>query len=252
MVWAILAQRSAGQRGADMRTAMILAAGEGKRMGALTRTVPKPLLEVANKPLIEHAIASFTSSANKQPAFNKVVINGLYLADQTGKWADGWNKANNLPPVSFIKEPYHLDSGGGVKNALPRLGEEFFVANGDSFFVPSPVAEMEKAWQPHKMDGLVLLCQPERAFGYKEAGDFTLNPNGTVTLSKGKGLAFCGIQILKAQLFKGIGDEVFSLRKIYQQSKRLYGVVYEADWFHVGDASSLAQANERLQAHKRL
>jgi len=232
-----------------INTAMILAAGLGKRMLPLTNTTPKPLLEVAGKPLIEWALMPFEGLGN---SFGNVVVNGFHLASQV----EGWSKSRN---ITFIKESTHLETGGGVKNAILNLpmGAEFFVANSDSFFPnqPSPIEAMIQAWDGSKMDALLLLHHPSRkTIGYYQSGDYILHQDGTLTRAKNEpnALAFCGIQILRAAPFENMpADTSFSLNEIYQRAEkhsRLYGLVYEGDWFHIGDTSALNEADSILRA----
>ena len=154
--------------------AMILAAGLGLRMRPLTDHKPKPLIEVAGKPLIDYGMDRL-----REAEVQRAVVNGHYLADQIL----AWSKQQTSPEIIFSDERAEiLDTGGGIAKALPLLGEQpFFVLNSDSFWVDGKVPSLSRlrnAWDGATMDCLLLLCHVDRTIGYDGRGDFLLGRDG--------------------------------------------------------------------------
>ena len=149
-------------------TAMVLAAGYGQRMRPLTLTRPKPLVEVAGKPLIDYGMAHLRAAG-----VARAVVNVHYLPEQIEAWA-----AHQKNPAVTISDERGeiLDTGGGIARALPLLGEEpFFVLNSDSFWVDEGEPALDRlraAWDDARMDCLLLLSPLDRTVGYDGKGDF--------------------------------------------------------------------------------
>ncbi len=220
---------------------MILAAGFGTRMGTLTAERPKPLIEVAGRALIDHALDQ-ARGAGAAP----IVVNGHYRAAQM---AVHLAEAHD---VTFLEEtPKILDSGGGVKNALPHLGAgPFFTLNSDAVWRGgNPLREFLGAWEPEVMDGLMLLVPQDRAVGRKGGGDFAQSADGRLTPDKA-GLVWTGAQILKPELFADTPDGPFSMWEIWRgvmACGRLFGAVYSGMWADVGHPEGIALAEAMVE-----
>jgi MurNAc alpha-1-phosphate uridylyltransferase len=231
---------------AKIANAFILAAGLGTRMRPLTDNRPKPLIEVAGRKLIDHAVDALVA-AN----IGKAVVNAHYLADQIVAWAKSVSKVE----ISISDERGKLlDTGGGIKHALPLLGEEaFFVLNSDAFWIesdPPALVRLREAWNESVMDCLLLLCPPAMARGYDGAGDFHLDDAGRLTRRSNSALAsyvYIGAYIVHARVFAGLAEEKFSMNTIWDTmiaQGRLFGLEHHGLWLHVGtpDAIALAEA----------
>ncbi|MEP7173619.1 MAG: nucleotidyltransferase family protein [Aestuariivirga sp.] len=224
--------------------AMILAAGFGLRMRPLTNDRPKPLIEVAGKPLIDYGFDRLRESG-----VQKVVVNGHYKAEQILQWS--WQQA--APEVLFSDEQTEiLDTGGGIAKALPLLGPQpFFVINSDSFWTDGRVPALSRlraAWDDTTMDCLLLLCHVDRTIGYDGRGDFRLERDGRLTRQQGSGaLAYIGAYLVHPRLFAGVAVEKFSMNVLWDKAiseGRMHGMAHSGKWFHVGtpDAIGLAEA----------
>ena len=219
--------------------AMIFAAGFGTRMGALTRTRPKPLIEVAGKPLLDHALALVSDQG-----VPRVVVNAHYKAAQIESHLAG------RPIRVCVEEPEILDTGGGLKAALPHLAEDrVFTLNSDAIWQgENPLCLLDRRWR-EGMEAL-LLCVPRRnAVGYTRDGDFALREDGR--LVPGTDLVYTGAQILCTERVARHPGTVFSLREIWEAlaaENRLHGVVYPGKWCDVGHPEGLDLAEEMLRA----
>ena len=226
--------------------AMILAAGLGARMRPLTDTVPKPLIEINGRPLIDHALDRFKSAG-----IVEVVINVHHLADKI----EAHLKARKKPKIILSPEPERLETGGGVAKALPVLGKQpFYVVNSDAFWLNGPLdtlGRMAAMWDEARMDGLLLLHSTVDAYGYRGVGDFWADEEGLLARrpeSEVSPWLFTGIQILHPRLFDDAPKGAFSLNVLYDRAikaKRLYGIVHDGEWFHVGTRAGL-EAAERF------
>jgi MurNAc alpha-1-phosphate uridylyltransferase len=229
--------------------AMILAAGFGERMLPLTQKTPKPLIKVEGKPLLDYCFAWLNDYGIK-----KIIINTYYLADQIIAYIN--TKTQNNVYISHEKQK--LETGGGIKNALPLIGTDpFFVINADSIWRgTSPLACLKAVWDPHIMDCLILLIPIENALAYTQAGDFFLDSKGLV-LGKGKNtqapFVYTGVQIVKPELFALIDQENFSLTILLKnliEKKMLFGTIYNGGWIDVGTPAKITEA-ERLVSNDR-
>ena len=216
---------------------MIFAAGRGTRMGALTADRPKPLIEVAGKPLIDHALdlAFFAG-------LETVVANLHYLPDSL--------KTHLVQKgVAISLETTLLETGGGLRQALPLLGSDpVFTLNADAVWTgPNPLTTLAAAWEPDRMDALLLLVAPDRATGHLGRGDFAREDDGR--LARGPGLVYTGAQILRTDALHEIEDEVFSLNLLWDKiaaSGRLYGAIHPGGWADVGHPDGIAGAEALL------
>lgn len=223
------------------RAAMVLAAGFGTRMGALTRDRPKPLIEVAGRPLIAHAIAAAGTG-------DPIVVNGHYRADALRDHLD-----RHHPGVRFsLEQPRILDSGGAVKQALPLLGRDpILTLNADAVWRgPVPHEVLDAAWRPERMAALLLLVPRDRATGRIGGGDFAMTPDHRLSWDRGTtSWVYTGAQILDTRAIAARPDRVFSLRDIWQHAMgegRLYGCVYPGAWADVGHPEGIVEAEAML------
>jgi len=216
------------------RRAMILAAGLGLRMRPLTNNLPKPLIPVAGKTMLQRAFDHL-----HEVGISKIVVNTHYLAELIEKAV--------LEGTLISHEDVLLETGGGIKKALPLLGEEaFFTLNGDSIWTGSEsLREMDLQWDDGKMDALLLLVPREKAHGYEGKGDFFLSPEGSLSR---RGDAFeapyvyGGIQLAHPRLFHNSPEGAFSLNVLWDkalQKGRLFGYVHQGEWFHIGTPEEL-------------
>ncbi len=227
--------------------AIILAAGLGKRMRPLTDKIPKPMLELCGQPLINHILDRLEDSE-----VSSVVVNTFYMAEVIANFLT----SRPSPYTKVIRESILLDTGGGVKNALSLLGNSaFFAINSDSFWLNGPsdtLTRMKQIWNEDKMDGLLLLHSTVNAYGYSGRGDFKIRPTGQLirrTEQEVCPFTFTGIQILHSRLFKIENDGAFSLNIVYDhaiKNGRLYGIVHDGEWFHIGTPKGLFDAEKYL------
>ena len=225
----------------NISTIMILAAGLGKRMKVYTNKVPKPLIKIGNETLIEKMIKKLEIKG-----FKKVVINIFYLKNKIKKELSNKFKVK----IYYSEEKILLNTGGGIKNAIKILkAKEFFVINSDIIWeekTNSPFDQLNKFWDKDKMDALLLLY-PKK----KETGDYNINKSNRIITDKNNfKYIFTGIQILKSKVFLKKKEKIFPLFSIYEQlieKKRLFGLVYDGKWFHIGTLESLKEYRKMLK-----
>lgn len=213
---------------------MIFAAGMGKRMAPLTLTRPKPLIEVAGRTLLDHALVY-------SKGFGRVVVNTHYLADQIA--------AHLGSDIAIIHEPELLETGGGLKNALPLLGADpVATLNSDAVWTGGdPMTEMLDAWDPNRMEALLLLIPLERAYGHV-GGDFSLDEAGRI--SRGGALIYSGLQITRTERLADWPERVFSMNAVWDGMIRdgtLFGWVFSGAWCDVGRPEGIAEAEAMLR-----
>lgn len=219
---------------------MLFAAGFGTRMGALTQTTPKPLLKVDGKPLIDHSLDLAMACG-----FDTTVANLHYLPEALDRHLAARG-------VQTLKEtPDILETGGGLRNALPLLGDGPVVtSNTDAVWHgPNPFELLLNAWEPDTMDAL-LVCTPlAHCIGHMGKGDFVLGEGGQLHRAQG-GHVYGGVQILKTDLLQQIEEKAFSLNVIWNEmlkSNRLYGLNYPGQWCDVGHPEGIRLAEEMLK-----
>jgi len=241
--------RAAGRGAAWMPArAMVLAAGLGLRMRPITSKVPKPLVKVSGRTLIDRIIDRF-----EEVGIETVVVNVHHLGQQIEAHLAG----RGSPEMRFSPEETLLETGGGVHHALPLLGDEpFFVANADTLWlngVQPALARLARTWDEGRMDGLLMLHSTVDAYGYQGLGDFCIDLEGALTRRPECEVSpylFTGVQLLHPRLFKGAPEGAFSLNVLYDRAiaaGRLFGMVHDGEWFHVGTPEGLAQAESFVQ-----
>jgi len=221
--------------------AMALAAGLGLRMRPLTETTPKPLLKVAGRTMLDRVLDHFQAAG-----VSKCVVNAHWLGEQI---RDHLASRPDLDCLLSDESDGLLETGGGVTRALPLLGDEaFYVANCDIIWLDGPRSALERLarfWDDSRMDALLLLQRVSSAWGYEGAGDFFLDPLGTPRRRVGHEVApllFSGVQILHPRLFLDVPPGKFSLNLLYDRalaSGRLFGIVHDGEWYHVGTPQAL-------------
>lgn len=217
---------------------MLFAAGFGTRMKALTRDCPKPMIPVAGKPLIDHTLAL---AQEIQPQC--IVANLHYLPEVLEA---------HLAPKSVLlshETPKVLDTGGGLRHALPLLGSApVFTANTDVIWKGvNPFQLARDCWDPTRMDALLVCIPSARCHGRTGAGDFSRAADGQ--LSRGGDLVYGGVQILKTEGLHAISDTVFSLNLLWNQmagAQRLFAVEYPGHWCDVGHPEGIAIAEDLI------
>lgn len=217
---------------------MLFAAGFGTRMGALTAACPKPLIKVAGKPLIDHALG-VVDAANVKT----VVANTHYLPDMLAAHLASRN-------LVLSHEAEILETGGGLRNALPLLGKSpVFTFNTDAIWTgPNPLKTLAAAWNPDRMDALLLLIPPNHAHGYQGAGDFERCEDGTIT--RGSGMVYSGAQIIKTDALGEISEIKFSLNLLWDNmitKGRLFGTPHTGNWCDVGTPAGIKIAENMLE-----
>jgi MurNAc alpha-1-phosphate uridylyltransferase len=225
---------------------MILAAGRGERMRPLTDATPKPLIPVAGTSTLDRAMARLG-----EHGVSDVVVNVHYLGEQIAARLEG--------RVRIVEEERLLQTGGSVKNALPLLGDgPFFVLNGDGLWQDGRIpmlARMESAWDPGRMDALLLLHALDKTIGREagDRGDYFLDADGR---ARHRGSAerapyfFASVSICDTRLFRCSPDGPFSLLKLWNRAEtagRLYGLSHDGQWFHIGTPQALRDAERTLR-----
>ena len=232
-------------------TAMVLAAGLGKRMRPLTATRPKPLVEVAGKTLIDHAVDRLRAAG-----VAKAVVNVHYLPDALE--AHMKNRVKGIAIAISDERDQLLETGGGLVKALPLIdADPFLVVNSDNLWVDGPVDTLRllaSQWDEEQMDALLLLVPLARAHCHKGRGDFHMSRTGKLSRRKPHALApfvYTGIQIVSKRLFEGeLPEGPFSTNLLWDEaiaSGRCYGAVHQGLWFDVGRPDSIRQAEDILR-----
>jgi len=229
-------------------TAMILAAGLGKRMRPLTATQPKPLVRVAGKSLIDHALDKLQGAG-----VAKAVVNVHYLADAL----EGHLKVRKTAPAVTVSDERALllETGGGMVKAADLLPEPFFCLNSDNIWLDGPAdvfAELSLAWDAARMDALLLMVPHTRACNYRGEGDFHLDPRGRVSRRRAGRVApfiYTGIQLVSHRLLRDAPEGPFSTNLLWTRAieeGRLYGISHQGLWFEVGEPSAIRPTEEWL------
>ena len=220
---------------------MLFAAGFGTRMGALTQDRPKPLINVAGRPLIDHAL-----DLAHDAGITRIVANTHYRAEMIEAHLAGTN-------VQTINEaPDILETGGGLRNALPLLDSNTVMTlNSDAVWAgPNPLLQLINAWDPSRMDALLLCVPVAQTHGYSGTGDFALQPDGQI--ARGTGPVYAGAHILKTARLQDVADTAFSLNVVWNAMAadgRWHGITYPGQWCDVGHPDGIAAAEAMLTAH---
>lgn len=228
--------------------AMVLAAGLGKRMRPLTASRPKPLVRVAGRPLIDHALDKLAEAG-----VARAVVNVHYLADQMRAHLSH----RSAPTITISDETDQLlETGGGTVKALDLIGADtFFSLNSDNIWLDGPrnvFAALSDAWDEAKMDALLLVVSHAQAFNYDGVGDFHLGPLGEVTRRKPGRVApyiFAGIQLLSTRLLRDAPAGPFSFNLLWNRAieeGRLFALPHTGLWYEVGAPAMIAPTEAAL------
>ncbi len=233
---------------------MILAAGRGERLKPFTNQLPKPLIEIGSISILDR-ILNLYNEAN----IKSLVVNTSYLGDLISRHLQ---KRNIIPNTVISYEPKRLDTGGGVANALPHLGKDVFVvSNADVVVLPgnkgNPIKRLSDNWDVKYMDVLLLVCIPSKTVAYRGSCDFYLENMNKGKLTReyntNKSHIFSGMQLLSPNIFKYINSKSFSLNEIYNiaaQNNRLWGLVHDGLWFHIGNPQELEEVKNWFKNKK--
>jgi MurNAc alpha-1-phosphate uridylyltransferase len=236
------------------RVAMVLAAGRGERLRPITDTLPKPLVEIAGRKLIDHAIDRL-----EQAGVERVVVNVHHL----GHRIVAHLAARKSPEIVISHEEGDaaFETGGAVVHALKLLGAEpFYVVNGDSLWLDgrtSALIRLARAWDPEALDAVLLLQRTVSAVGYDECrGDFCLDQLGVPRRRVEGEIApylYAGLQLVSPTLFAGVAPGIFSINRIWDSALaagRLGAIVHDGEWYHVSTPDGMALVKERLERRR--
>ena len=222
---------------------MLFAAGFGTRMGEMTQALPKPLLKVGDRCLIDHALALATDAG-----VENIVVNLHYLGEKIQTHLAATD-------VQFSWEtPTILETGGGLRQARPMLGDQpVFTLNTDAVWGnQNPLETLADHWDPQKMDALLLLVPVSKAIGHRGTGDFVMDETGRISRANGAtGFVYVGAQIIRTEPLGDFYEQSFSLNFLWDRfiaKGRLYGVLYDQFWCDVGTPQGLVLAEATLKA----
>jgi len=232
------------------RRAMVLAAGRGERMQPITNRIPKPLVAVDGKALIDHVLDRLADAG-----VERAVVNVHYLADQLERHLAGRKKPQIV--ISDEREKL-LDTGGGVVKALDKLGQgPFFHVNSDTIWIDGVqpnLTRLAAGFDRARMDALLLLAPTTTSIGYSGRGDFRMLPDGRLERRAEREVApfvYAGAAILTPALFKDAPQGAFSLTRLFDKAQaagRLFGLRLEGVWMHVGTPEAIRIAEEAIRA----
>ncbi|MCD1624312.1 nucleotidyltransferase family protein [Citromicrobium bathyomarinum] len=228
-------------------TAMVMAAGLGKRMRPLTATMPKPMVRVAGKPLIDHTLDRLADAG-----VARAVVNVHYLADALEAHVTG--RANPKVTISDERDAL-LETGGGMIKAQGLLPDPFFCLNSDNIWLDGPrnaFADLSMLWDAERMDALVLVVPHKRAANFDGPGDFHLDAAGKVSRRQPGRIApfiYTGIQLVSHRLLRDAPEGKFSTNILWNRAieeGRLFGLPFTGDWFEVGTPQAIRPTEEAL------
>ena len=229
------------------RTAMVLAAGLGTRMRPLTNDRPKPLVEVAGKPLIDHALDRLAEAG---------VVNAVVNVHHFGDAVETHLRGRTNPAITISDERDQLlETGGGLIRAQALLPDPFFCVNSDNVWLEGPTdafRQLSRAWDAGRMDALLLLVPHTRASNFRGKGDFHMDGLGRLTRRRSGRIApfiFTGIQLIAKRLLRDAPEGPFSTNILWTRAieeGRLYGTAFTGEWFEVGDPQAIAPTEAAL------
>ena len=231
-------------------TAMVLAAGLGKRMRPLTATRPKPLIEVAGRTLLDHSLDRLRAAG-----VARAVVNVHYMADALEAHLN--NSVEGIEIAVSDEREKLLETGGGLVHALPLIDSDpFLVVNSDNLWVDGPIDSLKllsAGWDDARMDALLLLVPLASANCHKVQGDFHMNASGALRRRRARGVApfvFTGVQLISKRLLEGeLPSGPFSTNILWDraiEAGRCFGTVHQGLWFDVGAPANIGKAEELL------
>jgi MurNAc alpha-1-phosphate uridylyltransferase len=228
---------------------MVLAAGLATRMRPLTDTTAKPLLPLGGRPLLDHALDHLVAAG-----VQTVAVNAHWQADAV---ADHLARRPQPPITVLLREENLLETGGGVRAALPVLGPDpFFVINGDAFWLNGPAQALHRLATAFDdtVDGVLLLHRTSHVHAEVGYGDFALDKWGTPRRRREREVLpyiYAGVQLIHPRLLAGMPEGAFSMNQAWDvalQANRLRAVVHDGIWFHLSTPPDLAEAEQILEA----
>lgn len=229
------------------QTAMVFAAGLGKRMRPITDRLPKPMIPVQGKTMLARAL-----DAVAKAGIPHAVVNTHHKADIVQHYIKERRSTGQKPDIDVSFEETLLETGGGIVHAQKKLGKSpIYTINSDIIWEDGNIPALERLaamWDPEKMDALLLLHPTDKAFGYDGPGNFDIKPNGQLMKSNGdtQPYVYTGVQIINPCLFYDMNEEPFSLNVLYKNAlcndgslNRIYGLVHDGNWFHIGTPEAL-------------
>jgi N-acetyl-alpha-D-muramate 1-phosphate uridylyltransferase len=233
-----------------MKRGMLLAAGLGQRMRPLTAETAKPLLPLLGRSLLDHALDRMA-----QAGVEEVVVNAHWCAEKVAAALAA--REGTAPRLRLQLEPELLETGGGIRRALPRLGEApFAVVNGDAYWLDGPTPALTllaRHFDPERMDALLLLIRTTRIEGEVGRGDFFIQATGQLQRPGPRQIApylFGGVQVMAPALVAPEPEGRFSLNRCYDRAiaaGRLFGLVHDGAWFHLSTPGDLTRTERRLR-----
>ncbi|MES2057578.1 MAG: nucleotidyltransferase family protein [Pseudomonadota bacterium] len=231
-------------------TAMLMAAGLGKRMRPLTATRPKPLVEVGGKALLDHVFDKLRAAGVK-----RAVVNVHYLADALQAHLD--NRVKGIEIVVSDERKQLMETGGGIVQARELIGDKpFLVINSDNLWIDGPtdaIRALAARWDDDKMDALLLLVPQARAHCHTGQGDFRVAPDGRIIGRRQPGkiapFVYTGVQILSPRIIADWPEGPFSTMVFWERAiaaGRAYGLVHQGLWFDVGTPGAIAKTEAML------
>ena len=236
------------EKGLASDTAMVMAAGLGKRMRPLTATQPKPLVRVAGKPLIDHALDRLAETG-----VERAVVNVHYLADAL----EAHVLERTAPQIIISDErDLLLETGGGMIKAREQLPDPFFCLNADNIWLDGPrdaFRDLSARWDPDKMDALLLVVSHARAANFSGAGDFYMDAAGKLSRREPGRIApfiYTGIQLVSHRLLRDAPEGKFSTNILWNRAieeERLFGLSFTGQWFEVGTPEAIGPTEDALK-----
>ena len=233
---------------------MVFAAGMGKLMRPLTDHMPKPMIPINGKTMLARAL-----DALEEAKVNKAVVNTHYKADIVKHYIASRLQENRLPHIDISHEETLLETGGGILHAKELLGNNpIYTINSDIIWKDGKNPALQRLadmWDSKKMDALLLLQPRDKAFGYDGKGNFALTENGQLKITEAIELpyVYTGIQIINPTVFYGMKEEAFSLNVLYKNARqqdsklhRVFGLVHDAQWYHIGTADAVKEVEAIL------
>ena len=245
-----MSEASAQSSGASaaIDTALVFAAGLGTRMRPITDTLPKPLVRIGGRAMLDHMLDRLAEAG-----VARAIVNVHHLADQIEA-----HLAGRMRPQIVISDERDklLDQGGGIRKVLPLLGgRDFIICNTDAVWTEGPqsaLAALIAAWRPAEMDVLLLLASTATSVGVDWPGDFHMAPDGRLTRRGEQEVAafvYAGVGVIKSSLFAGATEEVFRLAPYFfdaARAGRLFGMRLGGTWLHVGAPAAIGEAERAL------
>ena len=231
-------------------TAMVMAAGLGKRMRPLTATRPKPLIPVAGKALLDHVFDRLRAAGIK-----RAVVNVHYLADSLEAHLKA--QVEDIDVIVSDERDRLMETGGGLVKAREMIGDQpFLVVNADNLWIDGPadtIKLLASRWDDATMDALLLVVPYARAHNHPGRGDFHVDAQGKITGRRKPGrvapFVYTGVQILSPRVIRDWPEGPFSTMVFWEraiEAGRAYAFVHQGLWFDVGSPPAIAKTEALL------